>query len=39
MNCLDFEDREFKNKVTARSYVKQFRTPYLLNGLKCHIHI
>ena len=35
MNWLDFKGRRFKVKVTTRSDVKNFGTPYLyvLNGL------
>jgi len=33
MNLLDFEGRMFNVKVATRSYVKNFVTQYLLNGL------
>jgi len=34
MNFLGSEGREVKIKVATRSDVKNFDTPYLLNGLK-----
>jgi len=39
MKSLGFEGRGGKVKVATRSNVKNFETPYLVNGLKDHNQI